>query len=146
MLCLPPQLQIFAKAIASGYAFGFTATAAHAEYLRRRSHSSVYQKIYVKIVGKVLKNEAGNVPLACYRRTYNLYQTNRVTLIDVTASVFIYVGTLDFSITVSKRILWIHSIWQAYIVYVIYSTVGRSIADIAIQPEVPYFPRREAPR
>ena len=102
---LPSSLQVFAKAVATGHAFGFTATAAHAEYLHRRSYRSVYQKIYVKIVGKVLRNEAGNVPLACYRRTLNLYQTNRLTLIDRRISKFIYVGSLHFTIRVRNQYL-----------------------------------------
>ena len=95
-------LQLFAKAVALGHAFGRNATAVHAEYLRRRSYSSVYQKIYVRIVGKVLKNEAGNVPLACLKRTYNLYQSTRVTLLHFEVSVFIYVGRLKFYIGVSN--------------------------------------------
>ena len=72
----------------------------HAEYLRRRSYSSVYQKIYVKIVGKVLKNEAGSVGLACLERTYRLYQSQRIKLLDFRFSIFIYVGTLDFYVQV----------------------------------------------
>ena len=72
----------------------------HAEYLRTRSYSTVYQKIYVKIVGKVLANSAGSVPLACIERTYNLYQSNRITLLNFRASIFIYVGTLDFYVQV----------------------------------------------
>ena len=74
----------------------------HAEFLRRRNYSSVYQKIYVKIVGKVLKDEAGNVSLACFNRTYNLYQSSWLTLLDFEVSVFVYVASLDFNIRVSK--------------------------------------------
>ena len=72
----------------------------HAEYLRTRSYSTVYQKIYVKIVGKVLENSAGSVPLACIEKTYNLYQSSRITLLDFRASIFIYVGTLDLYVQV----------------------------------------------
>ena len=98
------SLQIFAKAVAKGHAFGKTATAVHAEYLRTRSYNSVYQKIYVKIVGKVLKNEAGNVALACLEKTYKLYQSNRIKLLNFRASIFIYVGTLDFYVSVGSDI------------------------------------------
>ena len=95
-------LQIFAKALAQGHAFGKTATALDVEFLRRRNYTSVYQKIYVKVIGKVLKNEAGYVPLACIETTYSLYESRWLTLFTYKTSVFIYVGTLDFTITVSK--------------------------------------------
>ena len=95
-------LQIFAKALAQGHAFGKTATALDVEFLRRRSYTSVYQKIYVKVIGKVLKNEAGYVPLACIETTYSLYKSSWLTLFPYKTSIFIYVGTLDFTITVSK--------------------------------------------
>ena len=95
-------LQIYAKALAQGHAFGRTATALHVEFLRRRSYTSVYQKIYVKVIGKVLKNEVGYVPLACIARTYSLYEIRWLTLFTYKTSIFIYVGTLDFTITVSK--------------------------------------------
>ena len=96
--------QIFTKAIAEGHAFGETATAVHAEYLRTRSYRTVYQKIYVKIIGKVLMNEDGPAPLACLERTYKLYQTQRLQLFSFKFSVFIYVGSLDFYVSVSLGI------------------------------------------
>lgn len=74
----------------------------HAEYLRIRNYASVYEKIYVKVVGKVLRNVAGNVPLACLKKAYNLFQSSRLTLFDFEASVFIYVGSLDFNLRVSE--------------------------------------------
>ena len=87
--------KLFAKAVAKGHAFGKTKTALHAEFLRRRSGSSLYQKIYAKVVGKVLINEAGYLPLKCSSTTKTLYST-QIKLFYFKYSVFIYVGTLDF--------------------------------------------------
>ena len=95
-------IQIFAKALAQGHAFGRTATALEVEFLRRRNYTSVYQKCYAKVIGKVLKDEAGYVPLACIKWTKPLFQSSWLTLFYFEASVFIYVGTLDFDVRVSR--------------------------------------------
>ena len=87
--------KLFAKAVAQGHAFGKTATALRAEFLRRRSGSSIYQKIYAKVVGKTLINEAGYLPSGCNTLTKTLYQSS-IKLFYLKFSVFIYVGTLDF--------------------------------------------------
>jgi hypothetical protein len=93
--------KIFGKAIAQGHAFGRTATAAHVEFLRQRTSStSAYQKIYVKVFTKVLKSTSGTVSLLCYKRTYNLYQSSRIRILDFSYSIFIYVGYLRFSVSV----------------------------------------------
>lgn len=89
--------KLFAKAVAQGYAFGKTATAIRAEFLRRRSGSSIYQKIYARVVGKTLINEAGYLPSGCNSLTKTLYSAN-IKLFRFQYSVFIYVGTLDFYI------------------------------------------------
>ena len=93
---------MFGKAVALGHAFGRTATALHAEYQRRRSYNSVYEKIYVKIVGRVLMNRARYVSLGCTTKTYNLYQSSRISLLNFKASIFIYAGWLRAYIKVSK--------------------------------------------
>lgn len=95
-------MQIFAKAVALGHAFGRNATALHLEYLRRRNYTSVYEKIYVKVLGKVLKDKAGNVSLACIIENYRLFESSWLTLFDFEASVFVYVGSLDVNLRVSK--------------------------------------------
>lgn len=95
--------KLFAKAIAQGHAFGKTATALHAEFLRRRSGSSIYQKIYAKVVGKTLINEAGTLPLGCNSLTKNLLSTS-IKIFRFKYSVFIYVGTLDFYIAMYAKL------------------------------------------
>ena len=55
----------------------------------------------MKIVGKTLMNQAGNVPLACLEKTHNLYQSQKIKLFSFKFSIFIYVGTLDFYVSVS---------------------------------------------
>ena len=93
-------LQIFAKVVAKGHAFGWTATAVDIEFLRQRSYNSVYQKIYVKIVGQVLHNEYGSVPLACVGGSKSLGSA-RINLFSFSYRIFIYVGFLRFYISVS---------------------------------------------
>ena len=93
-------MQIFAKVVAKGHAFGRTATAVHIEFLRQRSYNSVYQKIYVKIVGQVLHNEYGSVSLACVTGSKSLGSA-RINLFSSSFSVFIYVGFLRFYMSVS---------------------------------------------
>ncbi len=87
--------KLFGKVIAQGHAFGKTATALRAEFLRQRTGSSIYQKIYAKVVGKTLINEAGTVSAGCNSITKNLYSTT-IQIFKLRFSVFIYVGTLDF--------------------------------------------------
>jgi hypothetical protein len=93
--------KVFGKAIAQGHAFGRTATAADVEFLRERdSDSSVRQRIFVKIIGKVLKNEDGRMNLQCLRRDIPLLQPNRLTLLDFQYNVFLVVLNLNFRIRV----------------------------------------------
>ena len=95
--------KLFAKVIAKGYAFGKTATALRAEFLRQRTGNSIYQKIYAKVVGKTLINEAGTLPSGCNTLTKNLYSTT-IKIFRFKYSVFIYVGTLDFYIGMTAKL------------------------------------------
>lgn len=95
--------KLFGKVIAQGHAFGKTATALRAEFLRQRTGSSIYQKIYVKVVGKTLINEAGTLSAGCNTLTKNLYSTT-IKIFKLKFSVFIYVGTLDFYIGMTAKL------------------------------------------
>ena len=71
----------------------------------------------MKIVGKTLKNEARYVPLACVDKTYNLYQSQRLTLLSFRYSVFIYVGTLNFYVSVSGiEVSMVTAMYRTFIV------------------------------
>lgn len=87
--------KLFAKVITKGYAFGKSATALRAELLRRRTGNSIYQKIYAKVVGKTLINEASTLQPKCNSINKNLYSAD-IKIFKFKFSVFIYVGTLDF--------------------------------------------------
>ena len=95
--------KLFAKAVAQGYAFGKRATALRAEFLRRRSGSKVYQKIYAKVVGKTLINQAGYVKPLCSKLTRNLYSAN-IRIFRFKFKVFIYVGTLSFHVNMHAKL------------------------------------------
>ena len=71
----------------------------------------------MKIVGMTLNNEAGNVPLACLERTYDLHQSQKIKLFSFKFSVFIYVGTLDFYVSVSGiRVSMVTAMYRTFIV------------------------------
>ena len=95
--------KLFAKAVARGHAFGKTVTALRAEFLRRRTGNNIYQKIYAKVVGKTLINEKGYLTAGCSSVTRNLFSTN-IRLFRLQFSVFIYVGTLDFYVTMNVKL------------------------------------------
>jgi hypothetical protein len=91
------RYKVFAKAIAQGHAFGKTATAAHVEFSRTKTGSSPSQRIYVKVVGRVLKNEYSSSSI-CFRKNTNLYQSKRITVFCFSIRIFILVGFLRISI------------------------------------------------
>ena len=58
--------------------------------------------ISVNIVGSVLMNRDSYVSLGCTTKTYNLYQSSRLSLLNFKASIFIYAGWLRAYIAVRK--------------------------------------------
>ena len=71
----------------------------------------------MKIVGKTLMNQAGNVSLACLQKTYNLYQSQKIKLFSYKFSVFIYVGILNFYASVSGiRVSMVTAMYRTFIV------------------------------
>ena len=62
-------------------------------------------------------NQAGSVPLACLEKTHNLYQSQKIKLFSFKFSVFIYVGTLDFYVSVSDiQVSMVTAMYRTFIV------------------------------
>eukprot|EP00731_Ephydatia_muelleri_P019786 Em0012g611a len=101
----PSSYKLFAKGIARGYAFGHTATAFEALITseKKPGASSISNRVYVSIVGKVLVDLSKQIP-TCKEWTYPLYTSPDYTLLNFKYSIFIYVGTLDFSIRLSTKL------------------------------------------
>ena len=71
----------------------------------------------MKIVGKTLMNQAGNVSLACLEKNYNLYQSQKIKLFSFKFSVFIYVSTVDFYVSVSGiRVSMLTAMYRTFFV------------------------------
>ncbi|KAL5489148.1 hypothetical protein EMCRGX_G018206 [Ephydatia muelleri] len=101
----PSSYKLFAKGIARGYAFGHTATAFEALITseNKPGASSISNRVYVSIVGKVLVDLSVQIP-TCKEWTYPLYTSPDYTLLNFKYSIFIYVGTLDFYVSLSTKL------------------------------------------
>ena len=104
----PTSYKLFAKGIARGYAYGYTATAFEALILSeyKPGASSISNKFYVSIVGIVLADYSKEIP-TCKTWTYSRNGTSlskEYTLLSFTYSIFIYVGTLDFSMSLTAKL------------------------------------------
>eukprot|EP00731_Ephydatia_muelleri_P031258 Em0022g772a len=101
----PTSFKLFAKGIARGYAFGYTATAFEALITseNKPGANSIVNRLYVSIVGKVLVDYSKEIP-TCEDWSYPLYQSPDYTLLNFKYSIFIYVGTLNFSIGLSTNL------------------------------------------
>ena len=69
-------------------------------------------------------NQAENVSLACLEKTHNLYQSQKIKLFSFKFSVFIYVGILNFYVSVSDI--------QVSMVTAMYRTLKFIINNISI--------------
>lgn len=87
--------KVFTKGVVQGHVFGRTARAVHAEYLRRRSGTRVYEKRFARVVGLTLVNKAGYTDDDCSDTVREL-TSGMLPLLYFQYSVFIFVGTLDF--------------------------------------------------
>ena len=104
----PTSYKLFAKGTARGYAYGYTATAFEALILSeyKPGTSSISNKFYVSIVGIVLADYSKEIP-TCKTWTYSRNGTSlskEYTLLSFTYSIFIYVGTLDFSMSLTANL------------------------------------------
>ncbi|KAL5489314.1 hypothetical protein EMCRGX_G018392 [Ephydatia muelleri] len=104
----PTSYKLFAKGIARGYAYGHTATVFEALILSeyKPGTSSISNKFYVSIVGIVLADYSKEIP-TCKTWTYSRNGTSlskEYTLLSFTYSIFIYVGTLDFSMSLTAKL------------------------------------------
>ena len=93
------EYKVFGRAKAVGHAFGRTATAIDFLVLREKRSTSTSTRLYAEIIGKTLLNINNNfMNNLCGSYSRRLYNTNKYTLFKFEFPIFIYVGTLTFSI------------------------------------------------
>ena len=92
--------KLFGGAKAVGHAFGKTKTALDLLVLREKSSRSTRSKLYANIIGKTLINvDVTQESSVCMRHSKPLYSSKSYQLFSLQLSVFIYVGTLKFSLS-----------------------------------------------
>ena len=101
----PLSYKLFARGIAQGYAFGYTKTAFEAliSSVNAPGVKSIQNRLYVSLVGKVLVDYSKEIP-TCRSWSYPLYKSPTYVLLRFTYSIPIYVGSLDFGITISANL------------------------------------------
>ena len=101
----PNYFKLFAKGIAQGYAFGYTKTAFEAliSSVNAPGATSIKNRLYVSIVGKVLVDYSKEIP-TCRFWSYPLYSSPDYTLLSFSTKVFIYVGFLDFTLSLNAKL------------------------------------------
>ena len=101
----PNVFKLFAKGIAQGYAFGYTKTAFEAliSSVNAPGTTGIQNRFYVSIVGKVLVDYSKEIPM-CKSLSYPLYSSPDYTLLSFSYKVFVFVGFLDFSISLNAKL------------------------------------------
>ena len=101
----PQSFKLFARGIAQGYAFGYTKTAFEAliSSVNAPGANNIQNRLYVSLVGKVLVDYSKEIP-TCKSWSYPLYKSPTYVLLQFTYSIFIYVGTIDFGITINANL------------------------------------------
>eukprot|EP00731_Ephydatia_muelleri_P006951 Em0003g1199a len=99
----PSSYKMFTKAVARGYAFGQTKTAFEAllQSENKPGSSTIQNKVYISIVGKVLVDKGNDIP-NCKVWTLPMYSSPTYSLLQFTYQIFIYIGgTLMPSIAIT---------------------------------------------
>ena len=101
----PSSFKLYAKGIARVYVYGKTATVFEALiYSENKPRgSSISNRVYISIVGKVLKDISKEIP-TCKSWTFPLFNSGDYPLLDLKYSIFVYAGTLDFSISLTTKL------------------------------------------
>ena len=101
----PNLFKLYAKGIAQGYAFGYTKTVFEAliSSVNPPGGSSISNRLYVSIVGKVLVDYSKQIP-TCKSWNYPLYASPNYQLLKFSHKIFIYVGFLEFSVSLNARL------------------------------------------
>ena len=96
------NFKLFSKGYARAYAYGYSKTAFEATILseHRPGSPSMTGKVYVIFIGQVLVSEEVET---CKAVTKTLISRGPANLLSATARVFIYVGTLEFYISLSAK-------------------------------------------
>ncbi|KAL5489161.1 hypothetical protein EMCRGX_G018221 [Ephydatia muelleri] len=101
----PSSFKLYAKGIARVYIYGKTATVFEALIYseNKPGGSSISNRVYISIVGKVLQDISKEIP-TCKSWTFPLLNSGDYPLLDLRFSIFVYAGTLDFSITLTTKL------------------------------------------
>ena len=92
--------KLFGRAKAVGHAFGKTKTALDFLVLRQKSSRSTRSKLYANVIGKTLINvDVTQESSVCKRYSKPLHSSKSYKLFSLRLSIFIYVGTLKFSLS-----------------------------------------------
>ena len=102
----PSSYKMFTKAVARGYAFGQTKTAFEAllQSENKPGGSTIQNKVYISIVGKVLVDKGNDIP-NCKVWTLPMYSSPTYSLLQFTYQIFIYIGYLEFSVSLSAQFI-----------------------------------------
>ena len=87
------------------YVYGITATAFEALIFseNKPGGSGISNCVYISIVGKVLADISKDIP-TCKSWTYPLLNSGDYKLLELRYSIFVYVGTLDFLISLTTKL------------------------------------------
>ncbi|KAL5517874.1 hypothetical protein EMCRGX_G003505 [Ephydatia muelleri] len=101
----PLSYKLFARGVAQGYAFGYTKTAFDAlvSSVNAPGVNSIQNRLYVSLVGKVLVDYSREIP-TCKSWSYPLYKSPTYVLLQFTYTIPIYVGSVNFGITISANL------------------------------------------
>ena len=101
----PTNFKLFAKGIAQASAYGYTVTVFEALLLseNKPGGSSVENRLYVSIVGKVLVDFSKEIP-TCKSWTYPLYKSQVYDLLKMEYKIPVYIGFLTFSIGLTAQL------------------------------------------
>ena len=101
----PTSFKLFARGVAQGYAFGYTKTAFDAQVysINAPGGNGIQNRLYFAIAGKVLVDYSKVIP-TCKNWEYPLYHSPTYTLLTASSKVFIYVGYLDFTFSLSAKL------------------------------------------
>lgn len=97
------HFKLFGKAVVKGNAFGRSATALDAELLIKKEDTEWHGNLNALIAGEVLVNYDRQASLT-WTYDWPLYDSSRYTIISFEYPIFIYVGTLDFTIGVYAQL------------------------------------------
>ena len=101
----PTSYKLFAKGIAKAHAYGFSKSVIEVLLISENKPEGdhITNQLYVSIAGKVLIDYQKEIP-TCKTWTYPLYSSPTYEVGKLSSSVFVYVGLLNFELSLSARL------------------------------------------